>query len=384
MRELPPERLLGPDRPANPMWDALWQAKPTGGIAAGVFPSAERVERVKDRVRVALADDAPRPPRWHESWRESLADSLYHLAAGLELPGDRYPALAVPRWLHGQSQGIADLFGCRLTTQPDGNVYVHPLPANPAAIDAIEPAPLESSAYWGAVEWVRYARAATRGCVDIRMPITTGPLDTACYLLGPAVALEWVYAQPRTLHGLLGKITDATIGLIAALRQAAGGTVQPHHMVCMRGGFDLASEVRSIVSREVHEEFDAPCLRRIGEKCGPFGVHSCGSWERTVPIALGDSNLRAMNGQIRENDLATLCAQAGGRIALSIGRSVDVHARYTWPSQESYLRHVLATVPKDQPLEVWFGEADLPLWNRLHREVRGEPSALPTPASGPT
>ena len=51
-------------------------------------------------------------------------------------PGDGFLGIAVPRSVHGQSQGICDIFGARVEEQPDGNFYVHPLPADPAVIVA--------------------------------------------------------------------------------------------------------------------------------------------------------------------------------------------------------------------------------------------------------
>ena len=62
----------------------------------------------------------------------------------------------MPRFVHGQSQGICDVFGAVPERQEDGNVYVHPLPPDPARVAGIEPRPIESSLCWGAVEWARY------------------------------------------------------------------------------------------------------------------------------------------------------------------------------------------------------------------------------------
>jgi len=124
------------------------------------------------------------------------------------------------------------------------------------------------------------------------------------------------------------------------------------------------------VSAAVYEEFEAPLLARIGQSLGPYAIHACGSWERTVPSARLDPRLRAMNGQIRENDLATLCDLARGDLILSINPSRNLHERYLWPDTTSFLGHVLATVPAWQPLEVRLEETDLDLWRRLFAESR--------------
>jgi hypothetical protein len=84
-----------------------------------------------------------------------------------------------------------------------------------------------------------------------------------------------------------------------------------------------------------------------------------------VPRALQDPQLRALNGQLRENDLATLCALADGAVVLSVGRSINVHAKYLWPDARSFYTHVLTTVPPRQPLEIGIPESDLDLWREI-------------------
>ena len=363
----------------HPVWDALWNNRSIGRIALAVWPNAERIQRLKERISIDLGEPEYKPECWTRDWQTALTDQLYAVLASMELPGDRFPAPAVPRSVHAQSQGFADIFGCRVEPQPDGNYYAYPLPRDPAVIDDVQPLPLEQSSYWGAVEWIRYAQKATDGRIPFRVAVLTGPFDTANYLLGTTTLLEWVYTEPETVHRLLDKITNTMIGMIHAQMEAAGGSLATGHFSCMRGGFDLCSEVRALLSQEIYEEFEAPYLRRIGEQLGPYGIHSCGSWERTIPSALSDPNLRAMQGQIKENDLATLCSMADGKLTLSVGPSMNVHTHYTWPDTESYLRHVLTTVPDTQPFETWVMENDLPLWMRLHSEIRRQEFALANP-----
>ena len=356
----------------HPGWEAGCPEALRGGMAIAVWQSAERTKRVR-RAMPALqpvAADA-RPPGWAPPWRESLLDQVAGVLAARQLPGAAVTtALGVPRFVHGQSQGICDLFGARVEKQDDGNFYVYPLTPDPAAIDAVRPAPLEQSICWGAVEWIRYARLATGGAFEFKNPVMTGPFDTANYLLGTITLMEWVYAEPDALHRLLDKTTSVIIGMLRALRQAAGGILHGDALLCMRNAFCLCSECRSLVSAEVYEEFEAPYLARIGRELGSYGIHSCGSWERTIPSALKDPNLRAMNGQIRENDLELLCRLADGKLLLSIGRSQLLPERYTWPDAESFYSHILRTVPESQPCEIGLPEDDLDLWKRLFRQIR--------------
>ena len=320
-----------------------------------------------------LVDDEPRDmaPGWTPEWRKSLLHGAGVLIAAKQLPGAWVPALDVPRFVHGQSQGICDLFGVSVERQSDGNFFVHPLAADADAIGSIRPRPLEESMYWGAVEWLRYARRATRGRFEFRNPVMCGPFDLANYLLGTTRLMEWVYTEPATVHRLLGKTTAVIIGMVRACREAAGGILHPLHFGCVANLFDLCSECRSLVSAATFEEFDAPYLRRIGQALGPYAIHSCGSWERTVPISLRDPNLKGMNGQVRENDLRELCRLAEGRVVLSIGPSCCLDERFTWPDRASFLEHVLQAAPPTQPIEVTINESEMDLYAGLYRRAGG-------------
>ena len=121
----------------------------------------------------------------------------------------------------------------------------------------------------------------------------------------------------------------------------------------------------------MYEEFEAPYLKRLGEKFGPYMIHSCGSWERTIPSALTDPNLRVMNGQIRENDLKRLCELSGGRKTLSINPSKDLSEKYTWTNIKDFYEFILKTVPETQPFETNIEEKDLPLWKELNYKIKG-------------
>ena len=360
------------------VWDTLWEGRSIGRIAVAVMPSAERTDAAKGMF-AELDEGTGQAPSGDRSrqWRQDLCRQAARLAAQMQLPGDAFPALPVPRSVHGQSQGICDVFGAEMERDADGYYFVHPLPPDPARIGAIEPRPLDQSLYWGAVQWLREARAWTDGTLAFRNPVMTSPFDTANYLLGTTVLMHWVYDEPDALHALLATITDVIARMLIALREAAGGQLHGDATACMRGGVCLCSECRSIVSRSVYEEFEAPYLARLGERLGPYAIHACGGWERTVPSALADTNLRAMNGQIRENDLGELCRLADGKIALSIGPSCNLDERFTWSDITDFYRHVLETVPPSQPFELGVPECDVPIWNDLCDRLRCPHNRIP-------
>jgi hypothetical protein len=364
----------------GPVWDTLWARRNIGRFAVAVKPGNEASTEARNACAgLALADAGPRPARWTPQWQEYLRQDLGTVWAQMQMPGDGFMGLSIARAFHGQSQGLADLFGARVEEQPDGNYYVHPLPPNPATIAALRPKPLEQSLYWAAVEYARYARQASAGLLPIRAPVMTGPLDTANYLLGSTVLLEWVYTEPAALKELLATLTDTIVRFQLALREAAGGPLDPQLAWCLRGGPDICSELRAIISADLYEEFEAPFLREIGRRTGPLVVHSCGDWARTVPSALADPAIRAMNGGSREVDVGELCRLANGRMTLSVYGSQNCHEECLWPDEASFLTHLLKTVPRTQPFEATLSEDSLALWNRLCRE-HGRPESQVQPA----
>lgn len=360
------KRFSEVERERAKVWDTLWARQSIGRFATAVTPGEERTKRAREACAgLELREADPLPAHWTPKWREYLLQDLGQVCAQLEMPGDGFAGLSISRPFHGQSQGIADLFGTRVEEQPDGNFYVHPLPPDPAAIAALRPGPLERSLYWRAVDYVRYARQATGGILPIRAPVMTGPLDTANYLLGSTVVLEWVYTEPEALKALLTTLTDTLARMLLALQEAAGGQIHPQLVWCTRGGPDICSELRAIISADIYEEFEAPYLREIGRRVGPLVVHSCGSWERSVPSSCGDPNIRVMNGGSREVDVAELCRLANGRMTLSVYRSHNCQERCLWPDDEAFWSHVLQTVPMSQPFEVSIPEKGIAVWNRL-------------------
>ncbi len=256
--------------------------------------------------------------------------------------------------------------------QQDGNFFVHPLSGDPKIVDQVRPLPIEKRSYWAAVEWIRYAQDATKNSFDFRNPVMCGPFDLANYLLGTTRLMEWVDTEPASVHRLLDKITDVVVGVFLALKDVSGGKLNAHLFPCMAKAFEMCSECRSLVSVEVFETFIAPYLQRIGQALGPYGIHSCGSWERTIPRSLQDPNLKGMHGQVRENDLQELCRLAGAQVFLSIGPSQNLDEQYTWPDRTSFLKYILETVSEQQSIEIQIDESEIKLYTELYHSARGE------------
>ena len=103
---------------------------------------------------------------------------------------------------------------------------------------------------------------------------------------------------------------------------------------------------------ETYNEFEAPYLKRIGQACGKFTIHSCGTWERMLESVMNDSNVMLVEFQCKEMDLVKVWSITNGRLPLKVNRSKDLDERYVWDSSELFYRYVMDTLPVAIPLEM--------------------------------
>ena len=244
----------------------------------------------------------------------------------------------------------------------------------PADLDRVIIMPVERCLYGRAVEFARYAFEATDGELAVRNPVMTGPIDCANYILGTMRLMEWIIQQPAALHRLLDIVTDVLIDVIGKLRQAVGGKLCPDHCVCLDRGFALCSEVRTLISTDAYAEFEEPYLRRIGNVFGQYMIHSCGAWERTLPLDMQDENLMMVNFQTREMDLKKVYEYTKGSLSLCVGRSVNLDERYTWPDEYSFYRHLMLSFTA--PVPIAFMISDLEGYHKALEETNGGPSGM--------
>jgi uroporphyrinogen-III decarboxylase len=289
---------------------------------------------------------------------------------------DVVPALHVIRSLYGQSQALAQRFGAKLIPQEEheGLYFPEPCIHTAADVDRVKLIPLEQTLYYKAIEYARYAVDSTDGQLNLRNSVMTGPIDTANYILGSMGLMEWIHDEPKALHKLLQMITDTLIDTLSRLQKAAGGKLCPDCVSCIDRSYGLCSEVRHLMSAESVLEFETPYLKQIGEACGPYTFHACGTWERTLEGDMTDPNLMAINFQSKEMDLAKIYAAVQDRLSLSFSLSGRLAEQFVWPDDESYCRYVTTVFPKPVPMEFYI--PNIEVWNKVQDELKGGPSGM--------
>lgn len=346
------ERL---DRCKN-VWDGLVNRRPFGRAAicySGGLPDAEKVlKEIPPVDEIPLMGTAARNEVWDKEIRKQV-HSL-HLKAYSAYSDDTYPALNIPGGIYGQSQGLAEILGGLLLPHPAEKDLYHPVPFidNSSDVDNIKVRRVEHCLYGKSIEFAKYAHEAAGGQLSVRNPVITGPMDTANYVLGTTKLMAWVYDEPKALHKLLHIITEVLIEVIGKLQNAVCGMLCPEDTYCVNHGFCICSEMRGLVSTDVYNEFEAPYLRQIGEACGLYAIHSCGTWERTIPSVLNDPNLMLLNFQCREMDIKKVFDLTKGGISLSVQKSMNLDERYTWNNDEAFYKYMACSIPEPVPIEI--------------------------------
>ena len=356
----------------KPAWDGLSNRRSFGWAAIMGCPKPD-IEQISESFmkaeEIPLTGPVGSRPEWDQIISKQVRD--LHLGAMSRYEDDTFPAISIPRSIHGQSQCIAQVFGCDMIEQAAEPGLFYPVPwiQSPADLNKIKLRTVEESLIGKAIEFAQYARAVTNGALAVRNPVMTGPIDSANYILGTMKLMQWIYDEPRALHELLEQITNVMIEIIHKLQKAAGGELCPDHCGCLPRGFNLCSEVRSLLSASMFEEFEAPYLRRIGRQCGPYMIHSCGTWERTLPIDMQDENLMMVNFQTKEMNLKTVYEYTQGKLSMYVGESINLGERYLWPSETDFYRYLMSAFPAEVPLS--FTIKDMNCYLQAQEELNG-------------
>jgi hypothetical protein len=338
------------------VWEGLLNKKTFGRPAIAILDTLPDTKDIEKEIIPENQIPIARTSINNEDWVKDIRRQLYMLQvkAASSYRDDSYPSIYITRSVFGQTQMIAEAFGCKLTPQEgDPNLFV-PIPWIESAsdIDRIKVVPLRNCFYGNSLKFAKFAREATNGQLAVRNPVMTGPIDTANYILGTMRLMEWFYDEPAALHKLLKMITDTLIEFIKEFQNIVGGDYAPEGSSCLPGGFSLCSEVRSLISAEIYEEFEAPYLRQIGKECGIYMIHSCGTWERALPSVMQDPNIVLVNFQCKEMDLKKVIEITKGKLSLSIGISQNLGDKYTWPDRKSFYKYVITNLNESIPCEI--------------------------------
>lgn len=207
----------------------------------------------------------------------------------------------VPAFFPGCRQGtIPNLFGA-VERVVDGDYTCDRLIRERADIWRL-PDPLVRpgtiAAEWLALE--RFLLEETEGRIPVHVADMQGPGDVCGQLWGYDAVLAAAYDDPEAYHALMGRATEAFIGLWRAQAEGLGQHFVGTHLfgwdwVPPGCGASLSADSLVMLSPAFYEEFYQPYLERIATAFGGLAVHSCGQFGQVVPALCRTPGLKAVN-----------------------------------------------------------------------------------------
>jgi uroporphyrinogen-III decarboxylase len=239
---------------------------------------------------------------------------------------------------------LASAFGVNLICNPkaDPAVDLSTMTA-PEQIDALElPVPGEAGAMKRVIEYLDYFKAHA----DLPVGITDcqGPLTTAFQIAGYDKFCFWMHDDPKRIHTLMEKVTEALIQWVRFQKARAG---QPLNGCCFPlsinvpdgyGGVWLSDDDSVIMSGELYKEFVKPYNECVLKAFGGGCIHYCGNSTQNISNYVHTEGVRA----IHNLNLDNIPAAAAMRDALKDKGIVYMACDFTPAEQrmEAYYREL--------------------------------------------
>jgi uroporphyrinogen-III decarboxylase len=220
------------------------------------------------------------------------------------LPDDEYISFLHPWYGTGV---LASAFGVNLICNPkaDPAVDLSTMSA-PEQIDALElPVPGKSGAMKIVTDYLDYFKANS----DLPVAITDcqGPLTTAFQVAGYDNFCFWMQDDPKRIHMLMEKVTEALIQWVRFQKERAG---QPLEGCCFPlsikvpdgyGGVWVADDDSVIMSGDLYKEFIKPYNERLLKAFGGGCIHYCGNSTQNIENYVNTEGVTAINNLNMDN-----------------------------------------------------------------------------------
>lgn len=209
-------------------------------------------------------------------------------------------------------------------------------------IDTLEKPKVTSGLVGEAIEKTRELVKTTE--FSIRSLDLQSPITVATQLLGVSEIFTAMYDDPKRLHKLLDLLTDFTIDVIEAQREAAQGRFAPVYWPWLWSpgevGIELSDDYMLSLSPEQFDEFSLPCLSRLAEHFGGLFLHSCSIYERNLPSIAKIPNLRGVNSDLSMSAPIRNILDALPGVVYS--PHIYMNKEISRPSQAEWLREILS------------------------------------------
>jgi uroporphyrinogen-III decarboxylase len=220
---------------------------------------------------------------------------------------------------------VASGFGCRIEfpskQDPAVSPYCYPVASAADVRELAIPRPERDGLMPRVLEVQAYMKA--RSFLPVGITDLQGPLTTANQLMGYDKLIYLMADDPRAVHELMDKITEALILWVKAQKKVIGeplGECSGGHQIYYgnNAGVWLSDDDTVLMSARAYREFVVPYNSRILEAFGGGSVHFCGKAAHQADNFLATRGLRAINNYTVYNLSAfrELKQKLEGRIAV--------------------------------------------------------------------
>lgn len=150
------------------------------------------------------------------------------------------------------------------------------------------------------LEMIEYFMDKTKGKVPISFSDLQSPLNMLGYLLPVTDLFMEVYEDPDALKAAARLCGELLIDFMKAQQNLIGGALaSPGHGFASSRAFTgagLSDDNSIMISADTYDELLKETDEMIGDAFGGFAYHSCGDWEKKIPMVKSFRNICCADG----------------------------------------------------------------------------------------
>lgn len=150
------------------------------------------------------------------------------------------------------------------------------------------------------LEMIEYFMDRTKGKVPVSFSDVQSPLNMLTYLLPVTELFMEVFEDPEGLKEAAGLLSRLLTDFLKEQKKLIGDSLASpgHGFASSRvfSGVGLSDDTSIMISAEAYQELFQELDEQIGSAFGGFVYHSCGNWEKKIPMVKGFRNILCADG----------------------------------------------------------------------------------------
>lgn len=150
------------------------------------------------------------------------------------------------------------------------------------------------------LEMIEYFMDRTKGKVPVSFSDVQSPLNMLTYLLPVTELFMEVFEDPEGLKEAAGLLSRLLTDFLKEQKKIIGDSLASpgHGFASSRvfSGVGLSDDTSIMISAEAYQELFQELDEQIGSAFGGFVYHSCGNWEKKIPMVKGFRNILCADG----------------------------------------------------------------------------------------